>query len=125
MNKHKITVSEKVLSLARVAPLLTVQVLTHQRTEGDDGQQSLDQDAEPVRQGSVIAAVRIRLVDVGHVGDLEHLIVQESFHQEDPAVPEHVHVDTIKTRRQKELPGWAEKGLTATVCYRGRQTARV
>lgn len=108
VNKHKITVSEKVLSLAGVAPLLTVQVLTHQRTEGDDGQQSLDQDAEPVRQSSVIAAVRIRLVDVGHVGDLEHLIVQESFHQEDPAVPVHVHVDTIKTRETKGAPwvGW-------------------
>ena len=104
LNKHKNSVSDNVLSLAGVAPLLTVQVLTHQRTEGDDGQQSLDQDAEPVRQSSVIAAVRIRLVDVGHVGDLKHLIVQESFHQEDPAVAIHVHVDTIKTRETKGAP---------------------
>lgn len=83
--------------------VLTAQVLTHQRAEGDDSQQPLDQDAEPVRQSSVIAAVRVRLVDVGHVGDF----VQESFHQEDPAVRVHVHVDGIKTttRRQKATVG--------------------
>lgn len=81
-------------------------LLTHQRTEGDDGQESLDQDAEPVRQSSVVTAVRARLVDVGHVGDFKNANVQKSFVQKDPAVAVHVHTDTIKTRdsgeRQKE-----------------------
>lgn len=62
--------------------------LTHQRAEGDDGQQPLDQHAEPVRQGSAVAAVRVRFVDVRHVRDT---FVQESPHQEDPTVSVHVH----------------------------------
>lgn len=73
-----------------------ITLLTHQRTEGNDSQESLDQDAEPVGQCSVIAAVRTQLVDVRHVCDFKNAIVQESFHQEDPAVSIHVHVDTIK-----------------------------
>lgn len=72
--------------------------LTHQRAEGDESQESLDQDAEPVRQGAVVAAVRIRLVDVGHVRDFKRSTVQESFHQEDAAVAVHVHVDEMKTK---------------------------
>lgn len=69
----------------------TNRTLTHQSTEGDDGQQSLDQDAEPVRQSSVVTAVGVRLVDVGHVRDFKRSIVQESFHQEDAAESVHVH----------------------------------
>lgn len=90
--------------------------LTHQRAEGNDSQESLDQDAEPVRQGSVVAAVRIRLVDVGHVCDFKNTFVQEPLHQEDPAVSVHVHVEAIKTtRRQKEHSLGALKGLNLSL----------
>lgn len=75
-------------------------VLTHEGTEGYDGKESLDQDAEPVCQSTVITAVRIRLVDVGHVRHFQDVFVQESFHQEDPAVSVHVHVDTVINTRQ-------------------------
>lgn len=78
------------------------QVLTHERAEGDDGQEPLHQDTEAVGQSSVIAAVRVRLVDVRHVGHLQHSIVQEPLDQEHPAVAVHVHVGVMKTRRQKE-----------------------
>lgn len=62
--------------------------LTHERAEGDHGQQSLDEDAEAVRQSSVVAAVRTRLVDdVRHVGDF-----QRSPHRQHPAVSVRVHV---------------------------------
>lgn len=65
--------------------------LTHERAEGDHGQQSLDEDAEAVRQSSVVAAVRTRLVDdVRHVGDF-----QGSPRRQHPAVSVRVHVDGI------------------------------
>lgn len=114
MNKPKETAVLKVFSETRINPVCG-RLLTHQRTEGNDRQESLNQDAEPVRQSSVIAAVRIRLVDVGHVRDFQNAIVQESFHQEDPAVSVHVHVDAIKTRQPWEtkgaLPSVGEEGL--------------
>lgn len=88
------------------SPVEMDRTLTHQRAEGDDSQESLDEDAEPLHQSSVVAAVGVRLVDVGHVGDFKRSTVQESFHQEDAAVAVHVHVDKIKTtaqpRRQKD-----------------------
>lgn len=101
------------VSETRTTPMEMDQTLTHQRAEGDDGQESLDQDAEPVRQSSVIAAVGIRLVDVGHVCDFKRSTVQESFHQ-DATVTVHVHVDKIKTtalrdKRTTSLIG--EEGL--------------
>lgn len=79
------------------SPVVMDQILTHQRTEGDDRQESLDQDAEPVGQSSVVAAVRIRLVDVGHVRDFKNTDVQEFFHLRDPAVTVQVHVGENNT----------------------------
>lgn len=97
-------------------PVVMDQVLTHQRTEGDDSQQSLDQNTEPVSQSSVIATVRIRFINVRHVCHFKNAIFQESFHQETPAVSVHVHVDTIKRKKKKQpfetkgaLPRWARK----------------
>lgn len=68
-------------------------LLTHERAEGDDGQQPLDQHAEPVRQSAVIAALRIGLVDVRHVREFKHAIVQEPSDQDDPAVALHVRIE--------------------------------
>lgn len=77
--------------------------LTHQGAEGDDGQEPLDQHPEPVRQGSVVAAVWVRLVDdVGHVDDIKRNRFQESFRQKHP-----VHVDK-KTTQPFETKGAAE-----------------
>lgn len=69
--------------------------LTHESAKGDDGQQTLDQHPEPVGQSSVIAAVRIRLIDLRHVGDFKNITVQKPFHQEEPSVQ--IHDDTLKT----------------------------
>lgn len=69
--------------------------LTHEGTEGDDGQQTLDQHPEPVGQGSVIAAVRIRLIDLRHVGDIRDVAVQKPPLQEEPAVK--IHGKAMKT----------------------------
>lgn len=44
--------------------------LTHERAEGDDGQESLDENPEAVRQGAVVASVRVGFVDVTHVAHL-------------------------------------------------------
>lgn len=66
-------------------------ILTHQSAEGDDGQETLDQDPEPVRQSPVVASVGIRLVNVRHVCDFKGGFIQESLHQQDPAVSVHVH----------------------------------
>lgn len=65
------------------------QELTHESTEGDDGQQPLDQNPEPVGQSSVIAAVGIRFVDLRHVGDFKNITVQKPILQEEPAVQIH------------------------------------
>lgn len=93
-----------------------ISILTHQRAEGDDSEESLDQDAEPVRQSSVVAAVRIRLTNVRHVRHFKRDIIQESLHQHDPAVPVHVHADTLKNKpaQPSETKGAPprEKGLT-------------
>lgn len=71
------------------------QELTHESTEGDDGQQTLDQNPEPVGQSSAIAAVRIRFDDLRHVGDFKDITEQKPFPQEEPAVQ--IHDDTLKT----------------------------
>lgn len=100
-------------------PMVKESILTHQSAESHDSQQSLDQDAEPVRQSSVVAAVGIRLTNVGHVCHFKGGIIQESFHQHDSAIPVHVHGDTEKKtkrhsrRRQKErFLGGKNKSLT-------------
>lgn len=71
------------------------QELTHESAEGDDGQQTLDQNPEPVGQSSVVAAVRIGFDDLWHVGDFKDITEQKPFPQEEPAVQ--AHDDTLKT----------------------------
>lgn len=68
--------------------------LTHEGTEGDDGQQTLDQHPEPVGQGSVIAAVRTRLIDLRHVGDIRGVAVQKPPVREEPV---QTHGEAMKT----------------------------
>lgn len=77
-------------------------LLTHQSAEGDDGQQSLDQNPEPVRQSSVIAAVRNGVVNVGHIRDLQGRTVQNPSDQEKPAVSHQVHDDPEGKRGNKK-----------------------
>lgn len=78
------------------------QELTHESTEGDDGQQPLDQNPEPVSQSSVIAAVRVRFVDLRHVGDFKNIPVQKPFLQEQPAEQIHGTIKKQRRWRQKE-----------------------
>lgn len=86
------------IALSKTLPRLALfeeQELTHESTEGDDGQQTLDQNPEPVGQGSVVAAVRIRFDDLRHVGDFKDIPEQKPFPQEELAVQ--THDDTQKT----------------------------